>query len=110
MALNVIEKIDNMSKLDAEHRSMDEKLDLEGSAVALEHGQVEIVENDLAISKRLNRKFDLHLIPWLFGIWLFAFIDRSNIGNARIDGLAQDLHLTGTDYNVSLMVSAGFAF
>ena len=24
---------------------------------------------DLALDKRLNRKFDLHILPWLFGIW-----------------------------------------
>lgn len=30
--------------------------------------------------KRINRKFDLHIIPILFGLWLFAFIDRANIG------------------------------
>ncbi|KAK3059445.1 hypothetical protein LTS18_010858, partial [Coniosporium uncinatum] len=48
------------------------------------------------LDKRLNRKFDLHIVPWLFGLWLLAFIDRSNIGNARIDGLAEQLHLDGT--------------
>lgn len=35
---------------------------------------------------------------------LFAFIDRSNIGNARIDGLAEDLHLTGNKFNIALVV------
>lgn len=24
---------------------------------------------DPAIEKRVTRKFDLHIIPWLFGIW-----------------------------------------
>ena len=24
---------------------------------------------DPEINKRLDRKFDLHIIPWLFGIW-----------------------------------------
>ncbi|PSN64865.1 MFS transporter-like protein [Corynespora cassiicola Philippines] len=62
------------------------------------------VENP-ALDKRLNRKFDLHILPWLFGIWLFSFIDRSNIGNARIAGLPQDLNIsTGTAFNVALLV------
>jgi len=26
-------------------------------------------EEDLELEKRLNRKFDLHIVPWLFGIW-----------------------------------------
>ncbi|KAK1625166.1 major facilitator superfamily domain-containing protein [Colletotrichum phormii] len=60
-------------------------------------------EIDPALSKRLDRKFDIHIIPWLFGIWLFAFIDRSNIGNAKIDGLLEDLDMvTGTKFNVAL--------
>lgn len=36
---------------------------------------------------------------------LFAFIDRSNIGNARIVGLADDLGIAqGTGFNVALLV------
>ncbi|KAL8303073.1 hypothetical protein RB600_006796 [Gaeumannomyces tritici] len=36
---------------------------------------------------------------------LFSFIDRSNIGNAKIDGLATDLGIeTGTGFNVALLV------
>lgn len=36
---------------------------------------------------------------------LLSFIDRSNIGNAKIDGLASDLHIeTGTGFNIALLV------
>lgn len=63
-----------------------------------------IIEHDDNIEKRITRKFDLHIIPWIFGIWLCAFIDRSNIGNARIDGLVKDLDLTGNRFNVCLVV------
>jgi MFS family permease len=36
---------------------------------------------------------------------LFSFIDRSNIGNARIAGLTDDLHITtGTRFNIALLV------
>ena len=57
---------------------------------------------DPVIEARVTRKLDLHILPWLFGIWLCAFIDRSNIGNARIDGLTEDLHLEGTMFNTAL--------
>ncbi|KAK0623998.1 MFS transporter-like protein [Immersiella caudata] len=61
--------------------------------------------SDPALDRRLNRKFDLHILPWLFGIWLFSFIDRSNIGNARLAGLPEDLGITtGTGFNVALLV------
>jgi hypothetical protein len=57
-----------------------------------------------AMDKILNRKFDTHILPWLFGMWLLAFIDRANIGNAKIDGLVEDLHLTGNKFNTALAV------
>ncbi|KAL9024624.1 MAG: hypothetical protein Q9196_006384, partial [Gyalolechia fulgens] len=57
-----------------------------------------------ALDQRITRSFDSHIIPWLFGIWLLAFIDRSNIGNSRIDGLATDLKLDGNKFNIALTV------
>ncbi|KAF1359092.1 MFS transporter-like protein [Lizonia empirigonia] len=63
----------------------------------------DIIE-DPALEARLNHKFDLHILPWLFGIWLFSFIDRSNIGNANIAGLSTELHLEGTQYNIALLI------
>lgn len=49
------------------------------------------------------RKCDIHVIPVLFGLYLFAFVDRINIGNAKIQGLQQELHMSGTQYNVALL-------
>ncbi|KAL6713123.1 hypothetical protein ACLMJK_009244 [Lecanora helva] len=86
-------------------RAADEKLvdDVhhEDTAEGCSNEQVDI---DPILDRRITRKFDTHIVPWLFGIWLLAFIDRSNIGNARIDGLAKDLKLTGDKYNVALTV------
>jgi MFS family permease len=54
---------------------------------------------------KITKKFDRRIVPWLFGLWLLAFIDRSNIGNARIDGLSTDLNLgTGPKYNTALAI------
>ena len=53
---------------------------------------------------RLNRRCDFYLLPPLFLVWFFPFIDRVNIGNARIQGLEHDLHLTGSQFNVVLVV------
>ena len=49
-------------------------------------------------------KLDLRLIPWLCLLYLISFLDRTNIGNARLDGLQQDLHITGGQYNAALSV------
>ncbi|SMQ48615.1 unnamed protein product [Zymoseptoria tritici ST99CH_3D7] len=60
--------------------------------------------HDPALDAKLNRQFDLHILPWLFGMWLLAFIDRANIGNAKIDGLVEDLQLTGQKFNIALAI------
>lgn len=55
---------------------------------------------DSVAEKKLLRKIDLHLIPILWVLFLCAFIDRINIGNARIQGLEMDLRLGESDYNM----------
>ncbi|MCJ1275487.1 hypothetical protein MMC21_003290 [Puttea exsequens] len=65
----------------------------------------EALDIDPYLDRRITRKFDTHVVPWLFGLWLLAFIDRSNIGNARIDGLTDDLKIKeGNQFNVALTV------
>jgi hypothetical protein len=85
---------------------VDEKVRPEDSAQRIEKALASFddITIDAALDKRLTRKFDKHVVPWLFGLWLLAFIDRSNIGNARIDGLAEDLHLDANKFNIALAV------
>ncbi|EEP79461.1 conserved hypothetical protein [Uncinocarpus reesii 1704] len=49
--------------------------------------------------KKVLRKMDLRLIPMLALLYLLSFLDRGNIGNARIEGLEKDLNLRGSQYN-----------
>ncbi|OAL25824.1 hypothetical protein AYO20_10379 [Fonsecaea nubica] len=66
---------------------------------------LELLEDpDPEIDGRIRHKFDRHILPWLFAIWLFSFLDRSSIGNANIAGISQDLKLVGTQYNLALML------
>jgi len=32
-------------------------------------------------------------------LYLLSFLDRGNIGNAKIEGLTEDLNMTGAQYN-----------
>jgi hypothetical protein len=59
---------------------------------------------DPVISARVVRKLDLHIVPLLSALYLLAFLDRSNIGNARIAGMAEDLRLTSPDYEWLLTI------
>jgi sugar phosphate permease len=58
----------------------------------------------LSQDKKLLRKLDLQLIPWLSFLYLISFLDRTNIGNAKVDGLQQDLGMTDSQYNNSLTI------
>ena len=65
------------------------------------HETVIIDEN---LSRKIVRKFDLRLLILFLVINLFSFIDRVNIGNARLLGLEKDLELgVGLRYNIALM-------
>ncbi|KAJ7744448.1 MFS transporter, partial [Mycena maculata] len=50
------------------------------------------------------RKLDWHVLPPLSLLWLANFIDRSNVGNARIAGLQTDTKLHGNQFNIVLTV------
>ena len=56
----------------------------------------------LCQDRRLLLKLDLRLIPWLCLLYLISFLDRTNIGNARLDGLEDSLNITGGQYNAAL--------
>lgn len=63
-------------------------------------------------------KLDLRLVPWLCLLYLVAFLDRyvdstgqwmmtlmnvrTNIGNAKLAGLREDLNLSNSEYNAAL--------
>lgn len=52
--------------------------------------------------KSLLRKLDLKLLPPLSLLYLLSFLDRSNVANARIEGLVTDLGITGNQYLTAL--------
>ncbi|RAL01365.1 putative MFS transporter [Aspergillus ibericus CBS 121593] len=59
---------------------------------------------DPAVEARLVRKLDLR-VPTLLGfLYLLSLLDRSNIGNAKIAGMEEDLHLTGNRYTWLLTI------
>lgn len=55
---------------------------------------------DVMETKRLLRKIDWALLPFFALLYLLSFLDRANIGNARLAGLEKDLGMKGLDYNV----------
>jgi len=44
-------------------------------------------EEQLSFEKKLIHKLDLRVLPWLTLLYLLSFLDRANIGNAKIQGV-----------------------
>ncbi|CEL09955.1 Putative Permease of the major facilitator superfamily [Aspergillus calidoustus] len=68
------------------------------------------VPNDLPLltrttERKLMAKVDWHVVPFLCIMYLLAFLDRVNISNAKVLGLAEDLNIVeGTKYNTALTI------
>ncbi|KIW53609.1 hypothetical protein PV05_09164 [Exophiala xenobiotica] len=96
------------------HDSIDEKpagMHSEIAHEAAERGHVAtdkyghaLVEFDPKAESKLRLKIDLYIVPTVALLYLFCFIDRANIGNAKLAGLEKELHLKGYDYNIVLTV------
>lgn len=57
-----------------------------------------------ATEKRLVRKLDLTLIPMLWVLYLFNYLDRNNIAQARLNTFEEDLGLVGNQFNVAVSI------
>ncbi|PQK12203.1 hypothetical protein BB8028_0003g08200 [Beauveria bassiana] len=55
-------------------------------------------------TSRLLRKLDRTLLPFLSFLYLLSFLDRANIGNAKLAGLERDLNMTGYDYSIAVAI------
>ena len=84
---------------------------MEVSEKTIENEMVEQVKSEQPIDdvdrdaeKRLLWKLDIHVVPILTLLFLLAFLDRINIGNARLQGLEEDLNMKGRDYNIALFI------
>ncbi|KAK6434362.1 hypothetical protein LTR95_009450 [Oleoguttula sp. CCFEE 5521] len=49
--------------------------------------------------RAVRRKLDTHLVLFVALLYLLSFLDRSNIGNAKVAGLSKDLDLSDSQYS-----------
>ena len=83
-----------------EGKSEEERVELvSDSAITLPQNLTSAVQD-----KNLVRKMDRWIVPWLSLLYLLSFLDRTNIGNARLAGLEEDLGMEGHDYNTALTI------
>ncbi|KAF4448420.1 major facilitator superfamily, partial [Fusarium albosuccineum] len=55
-------------------------------------------------TKAILSRVDWRLLPMLTLLYVLSFLDRSNIGNAKVAGMNDDLSLAGPQYNIALTV------
>ncbi|WVQ83730.1 hypothetical protein IAT38_005874 [Cryptococcus sp. DSM 104549] len=52
--------------------------------------------------RQLTRKVDWHVLPQLIFIYLLSYVDRTNVGNAKLFGAVADMKMTAQDWNTGL--------
>ena len=53
---------------------------------------------------KLRRKIDTRLLPMIILMYIMNYLDRNNIAAVRLAGLQDELKLTSTQYQVSLLL------
>ncbi|WFD42255.1 hypothetical protein MPSI1_000896 [Malassezia psittaci] len=56
------------------------------------------------IERRLRFKLDLQIVPLCLLLYFLSFLDRTNIGQAKLNGLQKDLLKSSMDYTIALVV------
>lgn len=97
----------NANSSDAENNaatSIEKKLIFLHPELAVDPDEGLSEEEKAKIDRDLLWKLDIRLIPWLSLLYLAAFLDRTNIGNAKLQGLQEDLHMSNSQYNLTLTI------
>lgn len=74
------------------------------SAVKVNDRKLAHFDIDPVAEKQLLRKLDLRVVSVLWVLFLLAVLDRTDIGNARIQGMTTELNRQGDDFNVALFI------
>jgi len=61
-------------------------------------------EHELQLERRAVRMLDYTILPVMAMFYFLSFLDRANIGNARVAGLQKDLHLTDKQYEIVVTI------
>lgn len=54
--------------------------------------------------KKLVRKIDWYLMPTIWVLYCFSYMDRTAIGNAKVAGMDKDLGLSSNDYFLAIVI------
>ena len=95
---------------DDEHKTSfeDEKIRKDEYREVVTGGDEEVDSPDVLEFKkkeaRLVKKLDCFIAPVMFLLMLISYLDRGNIGFAATQGMIEEIHLKGSDLNVSKLL------
>ncbi|KAJ6153745.1 hypothetical protein N7470_006704 [Penicillium chermesinum] len=61
-------------------------------------------EEQQRLTRRLLWKLDVRILPVLALLFLCSFLDRTNVGNAKIIGLEKDIKISDHQYDIGLAI------
>jgi len=100
-----------MSKPKAEMYEHDELAEKEGTHEMYDvlAAGPEFNEAQRRLEKKLVRKLDMTLMPVVWILYLFNYLDRNNIAQAKLGGFEKDLGLVGDQFNTAVsLLNVGY--
>lgn len=53
---------------------------------------------DKATDKRIRRTIDWHIMPWMFGVYMLQYLDKTSLTYAAVMGVRTDLNINSVQY------------
>ncbi|EHK96713.1 putative Uncharacterized transporter [Glarea lozoyensis 74030] len=66
---------------------------------ALQFVHEQAIEIDEETDKRIRRKIDWHILPWMCTLYLLQYMDKVTLSYAAVMGIKEDTHLTASQYS-----------
>jgi hypothetical protein len=90
----------SMSSKDEEKPQQSNIEDIEAIQPEIQHAKVaeQLSRFTKEEEEAVIRKLDWHLMPLIFTLYSISVLDRSNLGNAKVAGMSNDIDLSGNRY------------
>ncbi|KAJ5815735.1 hypothetical protein N7474_007512 [Penicillium riverlandense] len=79
-----------------------------GAKAEMTHEEVvhlaELTEEEKEVERKLRKRIDALIMPLVILVYLMNYIDRNNYAAAKVQGLKEDLNLTGQQYETGLSI------
>lgn len=83
---------------------LNEKDEVHGEIQNVERSSEVLADIDHEAEDKLIRKMDMYIVPTVMMTYLLCFLDRTNIGNARLFSLEEDLGLKGDQFQIAVSI------